>query len=354
MVSRILERSSSQMSDLQQQLRYVPYHELGDRPNIIVDGAAADGTLLTLSHWPQNTTPAELKRDTSTEIAFAYLDLPEYHVDAEVASNNHFDQDGLAGLFVLLDPKTARNHRELLIDVASAGDFGVFERLDAARISFLLSALVKPAGGFLSDDVFALPSVEQDAACYRALLVEMPGILGDLESYRSVWEPEERHLLSSLDLLQSGKVTISEDPGLDLAIVRLPESLAPANRPDAAITMDDLCHPFAICSATPCNRILLVCGQAIEFRYRYESWVQMTSRKPVPRVSLADLAAQLNQIENSGGVWRADDVNNIKPVMRLDGSRHSSIPAENFITRLQQYLVAGVPAWDPYARKQAG
>jgi hypothetical protein len=32
---------------------------------------------------------------------------------------------------------TAQQCRELLIDAASASDFGVFERLDAERISFL-------------------------------------------------------------------------------------------------------------------------------------------------------------------------------------------------------------------------
>jgi hypothetical protein len=66
-----------------------------------VDGAAAESTLLTLSHWPRNTAPDELKRDTSAEIVLVYLEAPHYHVDVEVVSNNHFDHDGLVGLFAL-------------------------------------------------------------------------------------------------------------------------------------------------------------------------------------------------------------------------------------------------------------
>jgi hypothetical protein len=351
-VLKILDKKTIRMPDFRKRLRYVPYQELGDTPNIIVDGAAADSTLLNLSHWPQNTTPVGLKRDTSAEIVFAYLDAPEYHVDVEVVSNNHFDQDGLVGLFALIDPVTAQQHRELLIDTASAGDFGVFERLDAARISFLLYALEDPARGFFKADICELSGAERDAVIYRTLLAELPEILSDLERYRPYWEPDEKHLLASLELLEGNKVTIVEKPELDLAIVQLAESLAADGKPGIPVKMDDLCHPYAIYSATPCNRIVLVCGQAIEFRYRYESWVQMVSRRPLLRASLTGLEEQLNQIEISGGVWRADSVDNITPVLRLDGSRDTSIPAEAFLTRVEEYLLGEPPAWDPYAHYQ--
>jgi len=42
-------------------------------PNIIVDGAANLGTELALSHWPNSTTPQELRADLSAEIVFNYL-----------------------------------------------------------------------------------------------------------------------------------------------------------------------------------------------------------------------------------------------------------------------------------------
>src|ERR1044071_3166242 len=118
-------------------MRFAPYSDALP-PNVVVDGSANPTTLLTLSHWPKSGTPAALKADTSAEIAFKYLDLPAFHVDAEVVTNNHFDQDGLVGVFTLSNPDTAQQHRAFLIDVACAGDFGCFHSRDAARVAFAI------------------------------------------------------------------------------------------------------------------------------------------------------------------------------------------------------------------------
>ena len=84
---------------------------------------AADGRLgeylaITLSHWRRSGTPADLMADTSTAIVFNYLDRPDLHVPADVVSNNHFDEDGLVGIYALLEPEAAASRRDLLIDVA--------------------------------------------------------------------------------------------------------------------------------------------------------------------------------------------------------------------------------------------
>ena len=104
-------------------MKFIPYEGTLKNPNIIVDGTANEATVLTLSHWRQSGTPEPLLGDTSAEIVFNYLDSPQYHVDASVVSNNHFDEDGLVGVFSLIDPEFAFRHRELLIAVANAGDF---------------------------------------------------------------------------------------------------------------------------------------------------------------------------------------------------------------------------------------
>ena len=78
------------------------------RPNLIVDGAATENTILTLSHWPKSGTPPELKGDTSAE-SCSTTSIPRgstFHADA--VSNNHFDEDGLVGIFTLVEPSTAR------------------------------------------------------------------------------------------------------------------------------------------------------------------------------------------------------------------------------------------------------
>jgi len=125
-------------------VHYIPYDELGDRPNSIVDGAANANTRITLSHWPDNPTPEILKDDLSTQIVFRYLDRSEAWIQADAVSNNHFDEDGLVGIFNLINPDHAQRHRLLLIDVAAAGDFGIYRFREAARTTFVLSTFAAP------------------------------------------------------------------------------------------------------------------------------------------------------------------------------------------------------------------
>lgn len=83
-------------------MRYLPYPQTVSVPNIIVDGPRNAATVLALSHWARSGTPRELKADTSTESVLRYLDAQNMRVHAEAVSNNHFDEDGLLGIFALL------------------------------------------------------------------------------------------------------------------------------------------------------------------------------------------------------------------------------------------------------------
>jgi Family of unknown function (DUF6687) len=329
-------------------MRFVPYERLDGSPNIIVDGAAGLGTILTLSHWPQSSTPASLKRDTSAEIVFTYLDSPSLHVAAELVSNNHFDEDGLIGIFALVDPATAGKYRELLLDAASAGDFGVFQRRDAARIAFTISAYADPETSPLSAALFAQPYPEMAGQLYLELLELMPRFLANLGAYQQHWEAEDQKLAASEELIEKGRITIEERPALDLAIARIPEDLTA--QPVHRFTQKRLaeCHPFALHRRTPCTRLLLIRGQHIEFQYRYESWVQLASRKPPPRVDLKALAEELNQQEASGARWVFDGVERITPRLHLEGDHTTSLSAVNIQERLERCLSTGPPAWDPY------
>ncbi len=327
-------------------LRFVPYAELGTTPNIIVDGAGQDATLLTLSHWPKSGTPASLKRDTSAAIAFAWMDTPDWRVDAEVVSNNHFDEDGLIALFALTDPVTATAHRDLLIDAAAAGDFGVYRNPHAARLAFTMAGLADPALSELPASLFSLPYPAQVAALYRELLARLPSMLKDLPAWENYWREPEQHLLRSIAAIKAGEIQIEEHPDLDLALVRFPDPV-PAGG-GTSVDMESLCHSFALYTATPCSRMLLISGRAMEFRYRYEGWVQMVSRRPLPRVALEDLVAKLNSEERSGGRWIVPGVDQITPVMQLEGASESTIPEGEFLARLTDHLSRQPPAWDPY------
>ena len=73
----------------------------------MVDGAANPYTVLTLSHWPGNNTPACYKRDLSAEIAFSVISDPAFVPPAKIVSNNHYDEDGLVSVFALILPERA-------------------------------------------------------------------------------------------------------------------------------------------------------------------------------------------------------------------------------------------------------
>src|SRR3954452_15529621 len=172
-------------------VEYAAYFEVGDRANVIVDGAATASTVLTLSHWPGAPTPEALKADLSAEIAFSYLDQPELHVDADVVSNNHFDEDGLMSLYVLVDPDGAMARRALVEDVARAGDFGTFRSRDAARVSFAVSTLADPSRSPFGASFFDRPSDELAHGLYVELLGRLPALLDDVDAHRDLWGDED-------------------------------------------------------------------------------------------------------------------------------------------------------------------
>ena len=329
-------------------LRFLPYDLTATTPNIIVDGSGNEQTVLTLSHWPKSGSPPGLRGDTSTSIVFNYLDTPEVHVEAEAVSNNHFDEDGLVGIFALLQPMVAQRHRDLLVDVAQAGDFGVFERRHAARIAFVLSAYADPEVSPLPTGLFTRPYADLASELYVQLLEVLPGLITSVEDYRSLWESEDARLTASEELINRGVITIEEQPDLDLAVVRLPEELT--RQRVHRFTQQRLaeCHPFALHNRTACSRLLLLQGRRAELQYRYESWVQFASRRPSPRVDLSQLASELNREETTGGRWVFDGVDQITPKLHLDGSEQTSVPIDTLVRLVEHHLRTGPSAWDPY------
>jgi hypothetical protein len=329
-------------------MRFFPYAQASSVPNVIVDGARNEKTVLTLSHWPKSGTPAELKDDTSTAIVFNYLDSLRLHVEADVVSNYHFDEDGLVGIFAMLEPRVAQRHRDLLVDVAQAGDFGIFARRQAARIAFTLSAYADADTSPLPRSLFELPYPTLAGELYVRLLEVLPRLLASVEDYRELWESEDAKLTASEELIENGVVTIEERPDLDLAVVRLPKDLT--RHRVHRFTQQRLaeCHPFAIHNRTACSRVLVLQGCRVELQYRYESWVQMSSRRPAPRVDLSELANELNHEEGTGGRWVFDGVDQITPKLYLEGSATTSIPLEAIVRRVEYHLRTGQSAWNPY------
>ena len=327
--------------------RFLPYPDLDGIPNLVVDGARHADTLLTLSHWPHSGTPPALKEDLSAQIAFRYLDSRDWRVDAEAVSNNHFDEDGLASVYALVDPDGAQQRRDLVVDVASAGDFGTFRSRDAARISIAIAAFTDANRSPLDPAVFALPYERYAAAMYEEMVPRVEEMLDHPDRFRELWAEEDAHLSASEDGLRDHSITLDEVPEIDLAVVTVPEGWTERQVHRFTQQRSQAVHPMAVHNATDRFRVLLVEGRHYELQFRYESWVQYVSRRPLPRVDLAPLAKDLTADE-AGGHWIFDGADVIAPSLHLDGASESSIAPEAFQDRLAEFLRDAPPAWDPY------
>lgn len=328
-------------------LQYVPYRQVGSRPNIVVDGAPLAATVLTLSHWPVNATPPAYKRDTSTETVLAWVADHDPRRLAGVVTNNHFDEDGLFSMFALLEPRRALACRELLIDASRAGDFGVYRERDAARLCFAIEAHADPALSPLPRALFKTRGAARVAALYGAMLPRLPALLADLGAWRRLWRAQDEHLDLSEEWLARGQLVIEEEPEADLAVVRLPQGVAPRTVWRYLAREQAVAHPFAIHGATRCTRLVRLQGRCIEVQYRYESWLQVHSRRPALRVDLAPFARWLDRRERHGR-WHWEDTLAIAPRLYLAGNRPSSIEPARFLRELRAFLAAAPPAWDPH------
>jgi hypothetical protein len=314
---------------------YVPFHQLGGRSNIIVDGYPADGTVLTLSHWPGAGTPEDLADDLSTQIALRYLDRPDLAVHADAVSNNHFDEDGLCGIYSLLHPDEARSRRETLIDIASAGDFGTFRSRDAARAALTIMAYADEDRSPLASSVFRAPYPEQAATLYGEMLVLLPDIIDHPDRFKDLWREGEAHIERTNAALASGAIRIRERPDIDLAIVEVDKG----DGPDIGEEWSAGAHPWAIHNATQRHRVLVTDGTRHVVRYRYETWVAFKSRPTLPRVDLAPLASELSALENDT-TWTFDDIDGMTPALHTPANAHSAISSSEFIQRVEAFLTA--------------
>ncbi len=295
------------MSRLQAGLEFFALSELNDRPNVMVDGAPVESTVLTLSHWPGSPTPPALKQDLSTGIVFAWLRAGarwagrrRLRAEQTVVTTDHFDQDGLAGVYALTDPAAALASEDRLMALAEAGDFARGHDPTALRASFALSRLAESWIG-------PAPNPALDGGLHRTGLERLPALLAGSKQWRTDWEEEEEFLTDSQAALDAGAVVIDERPDLDLAVVRAggvnwrPASQLGRRRAAAV-------HPVAVHNRSARSRVLVLSPPRFEWYFRYETWVELASPAWAPRLDLSAVAADLSAAEPGPGRWSFNGV----------------------------------------------
>ncbi len=313
-------------------VRYVPFGpELESVPNVVVDGRGNDATVLVLSHWPRNRTPPELKADSSTEIVLNYLRSPQreaYRRGAEAVSNNHYDVDGLMSLWAVLNPEAAPERAELLVAVGECGDFDCWAGEQATKVTCALYGLeLLPASPIRKALAGIRDYLDRTEHLYRQTLPLVDQLLDDVDSFEEYWRAEYQRVEAGRELFARGEMTVQEVPELDLAVFSLPYAV----------------HDMALYEQTSCSRVALVIEeQRYQVRYRYESWVELQSRRPPPRIDLRPFADLLQTFEGNAGDWAADDVRRSLPRLRLrgpeGGTSPSSVTPGLFVRLLMSYL----------------
>lgn len=325
-------------------LRFAPAHELDEIPHVVVDGGPIASTALTLSHWPGSPTPVELLDDLSAQIVFHALRRPELFDGIEVVTNNHFDQDGLAGVFGLVDPQTALTLEERLVDLARAGDFGTFEHRDSIRLAFVLAAWDDEARSPLDQALLAGTYEERCGRLYTELVPRVPELLADVDALRPWWEHEDAHLDESLRAIDSGVVRIADRPDLDLAVVEVPDAWAERTTTRFTVGRSDAVHPSAIANRTERLRVATVQAGRYRLECRYETWVMFRSRPVMPRPDLRPIASRLHELDPSAG-WVARAPSALTPT--LSSADESELSPDAWLSTVTASLATAPPAWDP-------
>ena len=255
-------------------------------PVISVDGVfSAPG--LNLSHWPGNSTPSHLKRDLSTGIALAFMELDREERSSLTAgctalTNNHYDTDGVLAMFALTRPEEAIPRAEAMLACAAAGDLFALPSEEAFCVDLVVTHMADPLRSPL--DLGGLCDRDRYERATAELLEQLPALLdGDLEAYSTLWEPELGRLRKDLALLESS--ALDELVHLDLAVWTVPAGGDPGRH--------------ALWGRSGMDRQLVLApgpeGTTARMLLGTRSWFDLVSKKPQPRPDLPALAVHLNE-----------------------------------------------------------
>lgn len=327
-------------------MRFLPQGaELAATPHIAVNAPPAPSTLLSLSNWPDSTTPEALIMDTAAETALAALrdaDTRACIARAEAVTCPAFDAGALLAVWALLEPEQALARAEQLVRLAHAAEFDVAHDLDANGYVCAISAFCDPAESPIAATLAGQSEPQRSATLFAALLPQLPALLDNIRAFDLLWIGEYSDVLQSDSLLNSGAVQVESVPELDLVVLDTPLRL----------------HPLiGLTISAGRSRLLTVRSEnTYTLEYRYESWVRLRSWRPLPRIALGPLATRLNMFERREGRWRAEPVSEPRPRLYFDDGRGapspSSIDRETVVAEALDFLRAhaGDPAllWSPY------
>lgn len=307
-------------------MRFEFYTEaLENVPKLSVDGTVDNS--IHFSHWEGNSTPPEVKADTSTEIALNLVASPNRAAltqGIELVTNNHFDTDGALSCWTVLTGERALAYRDLLISAAEAGDFSEYSSDDGVKVSIAIQGSDQASPN--NDDgsplarLLAGEEVDDDARAYDLVLPRVEHLLTNINDYESLWRDGWESVVAAIESFEKGKSSVVEHS--DISVI----TLAPELFEGAGFSPTRHSAPYTAISKFAKGKLFLIAipttsGWFYRIDYPYYSWAETVVRPHIPRRDLAPALHSLNSKEtNKDGRWQTDNREMTSAVKFLDSA----------------------------------
>ena len=297
-----------------------------------VSKLSVDGTVdnsIHFSHWEGNQTPAELKADTSTEIALNLAASPnrtQLTNGIELVTNNHFDTDGVLSVWAVLNGERALPYRDLLIAAAEAGDFSEYSSDDGVRVSIAIQGSDQASPN--NDDgsplarLIAGEEVDDDARAYELVLPRVEHLLTNINEYESLWRDGWNSVAAAIESFEQGKSRVTEYSD-KISLI----TLAPELFDGAGFSPTRHSAPYTAVSKFAKGELFLIAipargGWFYRIDYPYYSWAETVVRPRIEHRDLSGALTLLNDKEsNRDGKWQTDNREMTSAVKFLDNAR---------------------------------
>jgi len=307
-------------------MRFEFYTEaLENVPKLSVDGTVDNS--IHFSHWEGNSTPTEVKADTSTEIALNLVASPNRAAltqGVELVTNNHFDTDGALSCWTVLTGERALAYRELLISAAEAGDFSEFTSDDGIRVSIAIQGSDQASPN--NDDgsplarLLAGEEVDDDARAYNLVLPRVEHLLTNIDEYEPLWREGWESVVAAIESFERGKSKVVEHS--DISVI----TLAPELFDGTGFSPTRHSAPYTAISKFARGKLFVIAipttsGWFYRVDYPYYSWAETVVRPHIARRDLGPVLQLLNSKEaNPDGRWKTDNREMTSAVKFLDSA----------------------------------
>lgn len=287
-------------------------------PKLSVDGTVPNS--IHFSHWEGNETPAELKADTSTEIALNLVASPRrdsFTQGIDLVTNNHFDCDGVLSCWTVLNGERALRYRDLLIAAAEAGDFSEHSSDDGVKVSIAIQGAEQsspnnddgsPLAQMLAGREFATRITDNDALAYELVFPEVERLLTNVNAYEPLWRDGWKDVAEAIESFERGRSQVREHAASRISLV----TLAPEIFRGGRFSPTRHSAPFTAISKFARGEMFLIAipadgGWFYRLDYPYYSWAETVVRPQITRRDLSSALLTLNAKEaNREGQWTRD------------------------------------------------